>query len=213
MRAVAKTLILRHTISRSDMKPPILPKRESGRLHGISVEQEMKIVDRQRRSSAFARQQARKEVQMSPGPYISPERGANRRGAILSMELVLVLPIFLLLVFAIVEFSMLMSARTRIGDAARQGSRMLCLTGQQPDHIRDHVTRMLGPKLASGCQIEVIPAPYAGGIGNVHIRLPMNNAAPDLLWLTGFSVKGRFIEADAPMVMEQQVASEQIERF
>lgn len=35
----------------------------------------------------------------------------GRRGAVLSMELVLVLPIFLLLIFGIAQFSMLTSAR------------------------------------------------------------------------------------------------------
>lgn len=140
----------------------------------------------------------------------SPSR---RQGAILSMELVLVLPIFLMLIFAIVEFSMLMSARTRISDAARQGSRLLCITGASSEQIRYAVNRMIGPALSRQCEIDVQPAGYAGGVGNVHIRIPMQDAAPDLLWMIGFSVQNRFLEADAPMVMERQMVSQQMERL
>ncbi len=50
---------------------------------------------------------------------IRNSRTPDREGAILSMELVLILPIFLLLVFSIVEFSMLMSAHTRVTNAAQ----------------------------------------------------------------------------------------------
>lgn len=144
---------------------------------------------------------------------VSVKAKPGRRGAILSMELVLVLPIFLMLIFAVIEFSMLMSARTRISDAARHGSRLLCLSGQSTEQIQHSVAGMLGPSLSRQCQIDVQPALHVGAVGNVHIRVPMKNAAPDLLWMTGFSVRNRFLEADAPMVMEHQVASQQLDRL
>ena len=138
---------------------------------------------------------------------------SRRRGAILSMELVLVLPIFLMLIFAIIEFSMLMSARTRISDPGRHGSRLLSISGCSQEEIQHTVSGMLGPTLSQQCQIDVYPATTSGGVGNVHIRVPMKNASPDLLWMTGFSVRNRYLEADAPMVMEQQVASHQLDRL
>lgn len=144
--------------------------------------------------------------------------GLRRRGAILSMELVLILPIFLMLILSMAEFSMLMSARTRVCDAARQGSRMLCLGGQSPDQIRSQLVAILGSGMGRQCQIEIQPAAGPGDLGNVQIRVPMHCATPDLLWMTGFSVRNRFLEADAPMVMERQIAlnrtaSNQIGRF
>lgn len=140
-------------------------------------------------------------------------RRSDRSGVILSMELVLVLPIFLILILSIVEFSMLMTARARITDAARMGSRLLCVSGLTPDEIRDRIGSMLGPQMASQCQIEIQSASTAGAIGNVRIRVPMSCASPDLLWMTGFSIRGRSIDADAPMVMERVTASEQIIRL
>ena len=143
------------------------------------------------------------------GTDVISGRTKQRRGAILSMELVLILPIFLMLILSMAEFSMLMSARTRVCDAARQGSRMLCLGGQSPDQIRSQLTAILGASMGSQCQILIQPAAGPGDLGNVQIRVPMHCATPDLLWMTGFSVRNRFLEADAPMVMERHTASNQ----
>ena len=130
-------------------------------------------------------------------------RGARRRGAILSMELVLVLPIFLTLVFAIVEFSLLASARTRVTDAARHGARLMCLTGASSDDVRQATTGLLGVHLSRHCQVDIRRSVHAGEVGSVHVQVPMRNATPDLLWFAGFSVSRRFIHADASMVMER----------
>ena len=132
----------------------------------------------------------------------------DRKGAILSMELVLILPIFLLLVFSIVEFSMLMSAHTRVANAAQSGSRMMCISGANESEVKERVISLLGASLATDCLIQVDPANYAGEIGRVAIRVPMRNASPDLLWMTGFSLQDRSIGADAPMVMERTTSKE-----
>ncbi|HIE97839.1 MAG TPA: hypothetical protein EYG03_06385 [Planctomycetes bacterium] len=126
----------------------------------------------------------------------------SRSGVILSMELVLVLPIFLLLLFAIIEFSLLSTARIRISDAAHAGARRLCLSDTDPAGIRDEVKLMLGKKLSRDAMIEVADSQKPGERINVRILVPMKNATPDLLWLTGFSVRSRILVADALMVRE-----------
>ncbi len=140
-------------------------------------------------------------------------RTRKRRGAILTMELVLVLPIFMLLIFSLVEFSLLMSARTRISDAARSGARVISVSGGSTQDVQAMIVELLGTSLSQGCRIDIQPSQYAGGVGNVHIQVPMKNASPDLLWMTGFSVSERFIHVDAPMVMERHVASEELQRM
>jgi Flp pilus assembly protein TadG len=137
----------------------------------------------------------------------------RRAGAILSMELVLVLPLFLILIFAIVEFTMLMSARTRIGDVARHASRCMSISGCTITETEQLVHDMLGPVLARECVVQVEHGGYDGSGGNVRIDIPMSNAAPDLLWVTGFGLKGRLLSADAPMLMERDVASWQVQRL
>ena len=70
-------------------------------------------------------------------------RTCGRRGAILSMELVLILPIFLLLIFSIVEFSMLMAAHSRVASAATSGARLMSIGGAGSEEVHDKVLEYL----------------------------------------------------------------------
>jgi hypothetical protein len=140
-------------------------------------------------------------------------RTSSRRGAILSMELVLILPIFLLLIFSIVEFSMLMSAHTRVANAAQSGSRLMSISGASENEVKEKVASLLGPVLAENCQIQVEAAEHAGEIGRVTVHVPMKNASPDLLWIVGFDLESRSIDVDAPMVMERSASNEDLQRL
>ena len=129
------------------------------------------------------------------------------------MELVLVLPIFMLVLFSVVEFSMLSTARTRLTDASRHGARMLCISDRSSDDVRSEVRRILGSRLARGVDIEIRDSKQPGDIVNVSVRIPMANASPDLLWMTGFSVRNRYLGAASPMVREHEVATSGIDRL
>ena len=137
----------------------------------------------------------------------------GRPGAILSMELVLVLPIFMLVLFSVVEFSMLSTARTRLTDASRHGARMLCISDRSPEDVRSEVRRILGRQLAREAEIVIRDSKQPGEIVNVSVRIPMANASPDLLWMTGFSVRDRYLAAVSPMVREHEVATSGIDRL
>lgn len=142
---------------------------------------------------------------------IRPARA--RRGAVLSMELVLVLPIFLVLIFAIVEFTMLMSARARVGDVARQAARCMSISGCSDEDAEQLTRQLLGPSLARHCSVRVERGSFGGQPGNIRVDVPMSDAAPDLLWIAGFGLRGRYLSADAPMLMERDVASGGMQRL
>ncbi len=144
---------------------------------------------------------------------VTDRRRRSREGAILSMELILVLPIFLVLLFAVVEFTMLMSARAHMCDVARAASRHMSLSGCADDQTTALVRQLLGPALASDCRVSVMNDGGAGSPGNVRIDLPMQNAAPDLLWIIGFGLQERVLSVDAPVIMERDVASSGIRRL
>jgi hypothetical protein len=143
-------------------------------------------------------------------------RVSDRKGAILSMELVLVLPIFLLLIFSIVEFSMLMSAQTRVANAAQNGARMLSICGMPSAaaeiEVKARVEQLLGPALARQSIITIDPGDYASDLGRICVQVPMRNACPDLLWMTGFSVADRSIKCDAAMAMERTASASDVQR-
>ena len=116
------------------------------------------------------------------------------------------LPVFLLLIFSIVEFSMLMSAQTRVASAAQSGARMMSISGAGKEEVQERVKDLLGPALAGECAIEIQPASKPGEVGRVYVRVPMRCASPDLLWMVGFGLSQRSIESDAAMVMERSAA-------
>lgn len=129
-------------------------------------------------------------------------RSGRRRGAILTTELLLVLPIFLLLLGAIVELTLLVTARNQMANVAHAATRQLCLGRPSDDAVRQQVSQLLGATLSKNASIEITRGQRAGDLANVRLVIPMRNASPDLLWVTGFSVGNRVLVADAPMVGE-----------
>lgn len=150
-------------------------------------------------------------IRLLPGQSKSPVCG--RLGAILSMELVLVLPVFMLVLFSVIEFSMLSTACTRLNDASRCGARMLCITNRSEEDVKSQVQKMLGSQLSRNVQIEIQDSGRPGDIVNVSVRIPMANASPDLLWMTGFSVRNRFLRGESPMAREHDVAKHGMDRL
>lgn len=131
----------------------------------------------------------------------------NRRGAVLSMELVLVLPLFLLLIFSLVEFSMLTAGQARVASAAQAGARYMSLSGAEESAVQARVAQVLGSDLSAVCSIAVQPANYVGETGYVTVSVPMQSASPDLLWFIGFGLAGRSLEMRAGMVAERCAAT------
>jgi Flp pilus assembly protein TadG len=82
----------------------------------------------------------------------------NRRGAVLSMELVLVLPLFLLLIFSLIEFSLLTAGQARVASAAQAGARYMSLSGAEESAVQARVAQVLGSDLSVVCSIAVQPA-------------------------------------------------------
>lgn len=130
----------------------------------------------------------------------------NRRGAVLSMELVLVLPLFLLLIFSLVEFSMLTAGQARVASAAQAGARYMSLSGAEETAVQERVGQVLGADFSAVCSIAVQPASYVGETGYVTVSVPMQSASPDLLWFIGFGLAGRSLEMRAAMVAERCAA-------
>lgn len=126
-----------------------------------------------------------------------------RLGAILTMELVLVLPIFLIIICGLIEFIMISAAQSRMDQAAHAGLRMMSVSGADQKTCRQQIENLLGPRLALNYQLDMNPAEYPGEIGELALRIPMQNACPDMLWMFGFGLQGRQMQSSAAMVMER----------
>jgi len=127
----------------------------------------------------------------------------KRAGAILSTELLLVLPILTAILFAFVEFSMLWAGNQQVVAAARAGCRVASMQGATVEEVERVVHLTLGrPRYVAASQVEVLLGKHTGDPVAVEVRLPMAAVAPDLLALLGFRLGDRELVAD--MVMRKE---------
>ena len=124
------------------------------------------------------------------------------RKGFVSIEVVLVLPMFMLLLLGLCEFSLLMTARGTVVDAARAGARYATLHGVNQNAVGDEVRRSLSGPLGKQAQVETRIGEYSGDEVLVRVRVPMAAASPDLLWPVGYSIRNRELVAEARMLKE-----------
>lgn len=125
-----------------------------------------------------------------------------RRGGLLTMEMILVLPILFTVLMAVFEFSILFFARSSVVQACRAAARRASLGVADQSEIEEVVRRVLSPNLQYNHTVYYIPAERAGEITTVGLTVPMSTAAPDLLWPVGFSLKGRYLIEETSVVRE-----------
>lgn len=129
----------------------------------------------------------------------------TRRGAALSLELIMVLPILLMVLLATVEFGILLMSSQGIGAAAAVGSRNAALPSSSKASVDAAVATALNgyiwkPKAATVIFVDsgsgfvkdtgggtLANAP-SGSIVSVTVQVNMNEAAPDLLRYFGLSI-------------------------
>ncbi len=128
-----------------------------------------------------------------------PQR--DRRG-IISMELVLTLPLLMLLLLGMFEFSFLMAARGEVIQACRAGARMAVLNGVQGEDVETEVGNTLGGRFGSSYLVQSQLGEHSGDEVVVTLRVPMTAAAPNLLWPVGYNIRGRELVAQARMLKE-----------
>ncbi len=125
-----------------------------------------------------------------------------RRRGILSAELLLTLPILTVLLFGLLEFSLLFFARGDVVEASRAGARAARLYGATEESVEEEVRFSLGGRLAPHAQVRAELGDKTGDEVRVAVEVPMAVASPDLLWLIGYSLQGRDLLCETRMTKE-----------
>lgn len=118
------------------------------------------------------------------------------------MELALTLPLLMLLLLAVCEFSMLFLARGEVVEACREAARVAALPGSTSEVVEGAVRQVLRPGLQGGMSVDMTDNVTSGEVVSVVLRVPMMAAAPDLLWPVGYSVKDRWLVAESRVLKE-----------
>jgi Flp pilus assembly protein TadG len=138
---------------------------------------------------------------------LSPFASASKRAGYLAIELLFVLPIIVIMVLAMVEFSMILVARQQLTAASREGARVAAIGGTTAD-IDNAVHTYLGTgSLAAAQVVPVItddmnnPLP-SGAPVQVTVQIPTAQVVPNLLAPIGFSIANDVLVAQTIMRKE-----------
>lgn len=132
----------------------------------------------------------------------SPVPLRHQRRAVLSMELVLTLPILGVVLFGLFEFTWLFYSRSLVVEASRVGARKASLPGATLDDVERDVRRTLPVGLQRQLRVVGDVGAYPGDVVWVGVEVPMQSAAPDLLWPIGVGLAGRNLYSETRMVRE-----------
>lgn len=133
---------------------------------------------------------------LTPDPSPSRGEGSRRRrrkGSTLAIELLFVLPIVLVVIFATIEFSTLLVVRQQLQAASREGARVAALGGDA-QQVQAAVSQFLGTGSLANAQVESVltdnlgnPLPSGSAVA-VTVSLPTAQAVPNLLAPFGFTL-------------------------
>ena len=129
-----------------------------------------------------------------------------RKGAVLSVELVMVLPILLFVLLAFIEFGLMLMSQQGLAAASSLGARQAALTGATEASVittvdnalagwswkpqRELVVLVNGSKITLGGSDEIAAAP-TGSIISVSVNVKTDKAAPNLLKWIGVDTAGK----------------------
>lgn len=135
------------------------------------------------------------------GVKVGRTRSRRRRGVYIP-EVALTLPILGVVLMALLEFSLLFFARGDVVEASRAGARRASLPGATLADVEQEIRRVLNPQLSDSMRVDADVDADSGEVVSVVVRVPMTEAAPNLLWPVGFSLTDRYLQSETRMIRE-----------
>lgn len=147
----------------------------------------------------------KKATEVRAGWKPTPRKN-SRKGAVLSVELVMVLPILLFVLLAFVEFGLMLMSQQGLAAASSLAARQAALTGATETSVvatvdnallgwswqpyREIVVLVNGSKIPLGGVDEILNAP-TGSVISVSVNVKTDKAAPNLLKWIGIDTAGK----------------------
>ena len=129
-----------------------------------------------------------------PGGTLLGRSSRRARHGSMALELLLVLPLLLALLFGMIQFSILLSSRQVLLAASQEGARVAAQGGNVLE-VETAARRVLGTGSLGQAQVVSLltdgqgnPAP-AGAAVTVCVQMPADQAAPNLLRFIGLNIQ------------------------
>ena len=132
----------------------------------------------------------------------SVQQRSHRRSGLASLELVIVLPLVVLVLFATCEFALLFQGRQSLVAASRTGARVASMAGATHWDVEDAVRSQLAGSFGDELTVEAEMGERSGDAVWVQLSAPMRAASPDLLRMIGLGLAGRELVAETTMCKE-----------
>lgn len=124
----------------------------------------------------------------------------RRSGWLLTMELLLILPLLMLVLSAMVQLSVMSTARSRITHAATAIAYQLSQVELTATQIQTSLRAALGPQLASGAVAEVVLPDTHRDLGRLTVKVRLSHAVPQLPGHRLITGGRRWLVVDVPIV-------------
>ena len=135
----------------------------------------------------------------------SQRHALKRRGAVFSIEMMMLISVLIPMMFALTEFSLLWSARHLLNAAAFEAARAAAMpaptNADRCDAAMDAADSVLvKPRFRDptiGYTMTCDAGMYHGDMVKIVIEMPMTTASPDLLGIIGISIEDKMLTAEA----------------
>ena len=131
-------------------------------------------------------------------------RRAARQGALLSTELLLLLPILIVFFLAVVEIAFLISLEARLAAASREGARVAARGGDTGD-VESAIALIFGNPMTSKVTFVVSFPNVTQNTGDpvaVKVTAPAILYVPNYLAITGYDLTGQMLSSETVMTIE-----------
>jgi Flp pilus assembly protein TadG len=127
----------------------------------------------------------------------------RRAGYIQSVELLLIVPIVLILVFGMVEYGMILAIDQQLALASREGARVAAQGGSAAEVQAAALVVLGAGSVANNAVVTSQLSDVSGSQVSVDVAIPdASTAVPDLLAIIGLSLKNMTLDANAVMRRE-----------
>jgi Flp pilus assembly protein TadG len=127
----------------------------------------------------------------------------NKRVGSIAFEALLVVPVLLLIIAALVEFALVVSAEQKLAEASGLAARVGS-TGRSEDDIKQAVKTVLGTKQYERATVYTQRRndPHTGSVIEVRVELPAKVVSLNLLHSIGLDLSGETLTGRTVMRME-----------
>ncbi len=126
----------------------------------------------------------------------------NRRGAAV-VEFAVVVPVFLTLVFGMIEYGRMVMVQQIITNAAREGARVAILTTATTSSVTSTVTTYLSNVSITGSTVTVSPNPPTSAAAGTGVTVTVSIPYSTVSWMTPLFLGSKTLTASAVMRTEE----------